>query len=279
MRTVRAVVLNLLVHSAGRLSTGINLALTQGMTSGKMLDYVYRNQPSGRLLIGQLFDKLYLGNVAWQAVRMRKQHLEECLSQALMQKLGGVRPARILDLASGHARYLQDTMARLRDSRVTALCWDLDERWLREGQAQADSRGLTTMTYEHANVLDPETFRRLTVPPDIVIASGFYDWIPDDEMVRRSMDLVHQSLAEDGVFIFTFQCGHADLQTVNSVFPGFDGRPLTMKVRAAEQVNAWAKGQGFSLLETKVDRWGFYAVSTAKRSSGGGHGGPSSPGI
>ena len=84
MNTLQIQMRKLLVHTLGRLSDGIRIAREHGMISGKMIDYVYRNEPSGRLWIGKLLDRAYLSNEGWRAVRVRKGHLaaiQSCLDQ------------------------------------------------------------------------------------------------------------------------------------------------------------------------------------------------------
>jgi len=51
-RKLKIAVLRLIVRTIGRTSDGIRIAFDEGFTSGVMLDYIYRNEPSGRLLIG-----------------------------------------------------------------------------------------------------------------------------------------------------------------------------------------------------------------------------------
>jgi hypothetical protein len=48
------------MRTLGRLSEGIRIGLTTGFDSGSSLDYVYRNQARGALLIGKLIDRGYL---------------------------------------------------------------------------------------------------------------------------------------------------------------------------------------------------------------------------
>ena len=59
--TLRWRALSMLMSSVGRLSKGIDLGYRFGFDSGEMLDYVYENKAQGRLGIGALLDRLYLG--------------------------------------------------------------------------------------------------------------------------------------------------------------------------------------------------------------------------
>ncbi len=265
MNTLQTKALKVLVHTLGRLSDGIHIAREHGFTSGKMVDYVYRNEPSGRLLIGKFLDRIYLSNRGWEAVRIRKMHLEQLLEWTIRRQLGGFGDVFVLDVASGQARYLQETLAKLTGAKVEALCWDLDEKWLEEGQSAAAERGLRGILYDRADALDVRSFGRLPRRPHIVIASGFYEWMEDDRLVKRSLELVYDALCVGGYFLFTMQTGHVDVQMTNAVFAGFDGNPLKLKVRPADQVCRWARAEGFKIVRTMSDTWDYHTVAVARK--------------
>ena len=65
-----------LVRTVGRSSEGIRLCVEHGLTSGKAVDYIYRNQPSGRWLVGPRIDRWFLAHPGWEGVRIRRRHLE-----------------------------------------------------------------------------------------------------------------------------------------------------------------------------------------------------------
>ena len=265
MNRARIALTSLLVRSIGRLSTGISLALPEGLTSGRMLDYVYENRPSGKLLVGRLLDRAYLRNDVWEAVRERRRNVEACLALAVRDRLCGAAPVLVLDVASGPARYLQRVLGDFPDDVVQAVCWDLDARWLREGRRQARADGLANVTFHERDSLDARSFQELPRPCNVIVASGFYDWIPDDALVQESMRLIHRSLAGDGLFIFTIQSDHADLDMVNEVFPSFDGERLKMKIRRVHRVGGWAELAGFRILDTRSDERGFSTVFLARK--------------
>ena len=129
MNALEIKALKTLVHTLGRLSGGIRIARRDGLTSGRMLDYVYRNEPSGAPVVGRFLDRIYLSNKAWRAVRIRKRHLTELLEWAIRRQLEACGEAFILDVASGQARYLLDVLGKFLHRKVESLCWDLDERW------------------------------------------------------------------------------------------------------------------------------------------------------
>jgi SAM-dependent methyltransferase len=261
-------ILKLVVRSIGRLSDGIQMALDEGLTSGRMLDYIYRNEPSGRFLVGKWIDRLYLAHPGWEAVRTRKKHLEHFLEKGINRALETSESVLIVDVASGPASYVLETLARYKDADVRAVCRDLEERWLLEGRRKAGELGIDAATFERGDALDPESFSSLPSTPQIVVSSGFYDWVEDDEIVKDSMRIVWDLLEPGGCFIFTNQSGHLDLEMVNEVFIDFRGESLKMKTRSADLVNGWAQALGFAIHETRVDNQGYYSVTLAHKPAG-----------
>jgi len=257
--------LKALVHTVGRLSDGVRIAHRHGFTSGKMLDYVYRNEPSGRGPLGRFLDRAYLSHEGWRAVRIRFQHLEELLEAAIRRALEERGDVFILDVAAGHARYLQDVLLKFPQARIEAVCWDLAERWLEEGQQSATDRGLRNILYDHGDAMNARDYRRLPRRPDIVVASGFYDWMEEDAAIQESLRLIHGALAEGGCFLFTIQSGHVDLRMVNAVFHHFDGGPLRMTTRPAAVVHGWAGRIGFRIERVRSDKWRYHAVTLARK--------------
>ncbi len=207
MTRLRLRMLRLLVHTVGRLSDGINLACRDGMTAGTTLDYIYRNRPSGRSMVGRRLDRIYLSHKSWQAVRERMTLLCEVLAQSVRQMClrtpsasagsssrtpGAIAGAALLlDIASGPARYVLDVLDELRGLPVRATCWDLSESSLQQGRQLARDRGLGNITYQFADAMDESYYRSLPQPPEMIVASGFYDWFNDEQEFRRSLTLVH----------------------------------------------------------------------------------------
>ena len=75
IENVQISILKVVVDTLGQLSNGIKLASKEGFTSGKMLDYIYKNEPGGEFFIGKIIDKIYLNHPGWQDVRNRKNNL------------------------------------------------------------------------------------------------------------------------------------------------------------------------------------------------------------
>lgn len=265
MRKLKFAVLAFLVRTVGRLSTGVDMSFKYGFTSGMMLDYIYENKAHGRFLIGKIIDRAYLDNIGWKAIRQRKDNLKIFLKDSAGDNRRAGRKTVVLDVASGPARYLIEVLTELKGEDVSAACQDIDERWIAKGNAIAREYGLDNIRFEKGDAFDLDLLSKVDPRPNIVVSSGFYDWITDDELVKRSLFYISKIIDEHGTIIFTNQSGHRQMEMVSSVFVDFNKEPLRMKVRDPRLLEKWAKEAGFKNLKTVSDEWGLYSVTRGEK--------------
>jgi SAM-dependent methyltransferase len=256
--------LKLFVNTAGRLSDGISLCLKEGLTSGIMLEYVYRNKACGKTLVGRAIDRIFLSNPGWEGIRQRKNNLVKFLIEAINRQEGKDK-ALLVDVASGPALYVAQALSGAQVSNVSAICRDMEERWFKKGRSNAEEMGVKSMVFEKGDALDEKSFEALPERPDICVSSGFYDWIPVDGPVRESIRIIHKILKPGGYFVFTNQAGHVDMETTNGIFSDFNNKPLNMTTRPQGVVNGWAVDAGFKIVKTVIDKWGYYSVTLARK--------------
>ena len=255
---VKYSILRVLLKTVGRLSQGINLCLTEGATSGKVLDYIYANTPAGKFLIGKWLDKLFLSYPSCQSVRLRRQHIEALIEESIEALKD--KKTFILDVASGQASYLLAVLEKNRALSINALCEDIDERWLKEGEARAAEQRLENIRFAKGDGL---VFKERETPPNILISSGFIDWIEEDELAQRSLKNAYDTLAPGGYFILANQEGHPNLSLVQNVFEGFEHRPLRLKTRPEGVIRGWLNDVGFQIEKVLKDKNSHYAVFKA----------------
>lgn len=262
-RSFQASLSRLLVRTLGRTSDGIRMSFEHGLTSGKMLDYVYRNRPSGRWLIGPAIDRIYLSAPGWRAVRTRRRNLETLLLEAIAGLRAEGRDVSILDVASGPGSYILNVLEQAGPRGVTARARDLDARWIGEGAAEARHRGIANVRFETGDAFDREGILALRPRPNLAVSSGFYDWITDDELVRRSIGILFEALEPGGRFVTTNQAAHPNLEFVSAVFTDFNHAPLRMKMRPAATIESWLTERGFVIERTLADPNGYFTVTRA----------------
>jgi SAM-dependent methyltransferase len=253
------------LRTIGQASTGIRLCFEFGLTSGLAVDYVYRNRPSGRWLVGSLIDRWFLSHPGWEAIRVRRRHLEQLILEAIAELRQASSPISIVDVASGPALYILSVVQQAGQDGITVVCRDLDERWLQEGRQEAGRRGVTNVCFERGDALDRQSFSVIAPRPNIAVASGFYDWLDDDGAVRSSISMIFELLEPGGSLILTSQMGHFDLELTSAVFADFNHRPLRMPLRPEALMRSWLRDAGFSMEAVLTDVWGYYAVMRARK--------------
>jgi SAM-dependent methyltransferase len=246
------------------LSRGIATGCHHGFDSGPMLDYVYENRARGVPLLGQLVDRAYLNQVGWKAIRARRVLLGQFLGELIAVRRERGQATRIVDIASGPGRYLLELLAADGRDDVSAICRDLDDAGIERGRALAARLGLERVRFEQGDATDPQDLARIAPRPDLVIASGIYEILTDDEAVRRSLGAVRALLPNDGVLVFTTQIRHPQLELIANVLPNRNGEPWVMGTRPISLVERWARQAGFSNITSVVESHGLFAVSVAR---------------
>ncbi len=264
-RRVKIAVARALIGRVGHLSDGIRLCCEHGLTAGKVTDYVYRNQPSGRGLIGTLIDRRFLATPGCESTRVRRRHLEKLLAEAIGELRNSGRAVSLLDVASGPALYILSVVQQIGEHDMVACCRDLEERWLSEGRAEALRRGLHHIRFEQGDAFDRDAVLAVRPRPNVIVSSGFYDWMGEDEAVRRSLELIFEALEPGGFVIVTNSMAHPNLELVSAVFTDFRRHPLRMKMRQASQMHGWLEEIGFVVQRALVDSWGYYSVTKAHK--------------
>ncbi|GGR67522.1 hypothetical protein GCM10010252_01590 [Streptomyces aureoverticillatus] len=246
-----------LLGTVGRASRGIRIGYRYGFDSGTMLDYVYVNRAHGALGVGRVIDRVYLDAVGWRAIRARRELLQDVLREQIGRRAG--REVTVLDVAAGPGRYLQDLAAEYGPRRVRVLCRDLAEAGLRQGERLARTRGITNISYETGDALDPKAPE--AGAPDVIVVSGLYELLLDDDTIRTSIERLRGLLAPGGTLVFTTQTRHPQLDFIANVLPNRDGQLWVMKCRDVAETEGWARAAGFGEVASRREEVGLFTVT------------------
>ncbi len=255
----------LAMRTLGRLSNGIRLGWQTGFDSGRMLDYVYENQPSGQLGIGRLIDRAYLNSSGWRGIRQRRVHLQQLLREAItdaMRQEDG-RPIHVLDVAAGGGRYVLDVLREFEPGEVTATLRDLQRDNLDACRRLADQLGLHQVTCEQGDAFDAEALANIEPRPHIAVVSGLYELFPENEPVTRSLRGIARALQPSGRLIYTGQPWHPQLEMIARVLINRDGQPWVMRRRTQAELDALVRAAGFEKRGMLIDGDGIFTVSLA----------------
>jgi alpha-beta hydrolase superfamily lysophospholipase len=249
----------------GLLSDGIRLGSTTGFDSGSTLDYVYRNEARGRSALGRLIDRSYLDSPGWAGIRVRKQHLELALRQAMAELRALGLPVRLVDIAAGHGRYVLDAVAQpLPDS---ILLRDYSVLNVQAGSALIRARGLQDRArFEVGDAFDRAALAALTPAPTLAVVSGLYELFPDNGPVAASLAGLADALIPGGLLIYTGQPWHPQLELIARALTSHrQQQPWIMRRRTQQEMDQLVAAAGFNKRAQWIDETGIFTVSLAER--------------
>ncbi len=251
----------------GALSEGVALGHATGFDSGATLDYVYRNRPAGLTPVGRLIDRAYLESIGWRGIRQRKRHVEELLRQAIADRRAAGAAVRIVDVAAGHGRYVLDAVAADGARPDAIVLRDYDPRNVEQGMALIRERGLASVaSFVQGDAFDRASLATLVPRPTIGVVSGLYELFADNAPVAASLRGLADAIAPGGLLLYTCQPWHPQIELIARALTSHrGGRAWVMRRRTQAEMDALVEAAGFRKFEQRVDAWGMFTVSLARR--------------
>lgn len=251
----------------GWLSKGVKLGHETGFDSGSTLDYVYRNHPQGAGLPGRLIDRQYLNSIGWRGIRQRKLHLEELLRAAMLRVRKSNRPVQVLDIAAGHGRYVMEALSKDTQLPESILLRDFSDINVRDGAALIREKGLESVArFVKGDAFDQASIAAVSPRPTIGIVSGLYELFPENEGIRRSLAGMAEAIEPGGYLLYTNQPWHPQLELIARALTSHrGGQAWVMRRRTQVEMDQLVADAGFEKLEQRIDEWGVFTVSLARR--------------
>ncbi|MBL8472582.1 MAG: bifunctional alpha/beta hydrolase/class I SAM-dependent methyltransferase [Rhodocyclaceae bacterium] len=257
------------MRAGGALSEGVKLGHATGFDSGSTLDYVYRNEAHGAGPLGRMVDRNYLDSIGWRGIRQRKLHLEQLLQRALARAETDGLPLRVLDIAAGHGRYVLEALGGASVRPQSILLRDYSDINVGAGRALIAAKGLSDIArFERADAFDAASIAAVTPRPSIGIVSGLYELFADNDMVARSLGGLALAILPGGYLIYTGQPWHPQLELIARALTSHrGGAAWVMRRRTQAEMDQLVAAAGFEKLEQRIDEWGIFTVSLARRKS------------
>jgi len=252
---------------ANKLSDGIKLGFDTGFDSGSTLDYIYRNQASGATGFGRLIDFIYLQSIGWRGIRQRKVHIEELLKWAISAQQQAQNSVSIVDIAAGHGRYILETINQLKHQPDFVLLRDYDQNNVNQGLALIDAKGLNNIVrFEKGDAFNRQELASLNIKPTLAVVSGLYELFGDNQMITDSLLGLADIMEEGSYLIYTGQPWHPQLEFIARALTSHrEGQAWVMRRRTQLEMDQLVEAAGFSKIDMRIDEWGIFTVSIAKR--------------
>ncbi|MGB9369005.1 MAG: bifunctional alpha/beta hydrolase/class I SAM-dependent methyltransferase [Xanthobacteraceae bacterium] len=251
----------------GSLSQGIALGHSTGFDSGSTLDYVYRNIPQGKGVVGRFIDRNYLNSIGWRGIRQRKIHLEELLRAAMAHLRDKNAPVRVMDVAAGHGRYVLEALDGAAEKPDSILLRDYSDINVEAGAKLIAEKGLSGMaSFVKGDAFDSDDLVAAEPKPTLGIVSGLYELFSDNEMVRRSLAGLASAIQPGGYLVYTGQPWHPQLELIARALTSHrEGQAWIMRRRTQAEMDQLVEAAGFRKIEQRIDEWGIFTVSLAQR--------------
>jgi len=250
------------LNKIGKVSDGMAIGLEHGFDSGASLDYVYHNQPKGKLGFGKMMDKNYLEAIGWRGIRIRKQHLLQLIKKDIetLQKEG--RKVKILDVAGGTGNYLFDVKEKYPD--VEIVINEFVKSNIEIGQKVIDEKQYKEVRFTNFDCFDPETYAKIGFEPNIVIVSGILELFGDNELASNALTGIGSIVEKNSNVIYTGQPWHPQLKMIAYVLNSHQNKDWVMRRRSQKELDRLMAFNGIQKEKMLIDDFGIFTVSSAK---------------
>lgn len=250
-----------------RFSTGLKIGEQTGYDSGSSLDFVYRNQTESNNPLGKLIDRQYLNAIGWRGIRIRKQHIESLLQKYAEILLQQHQALRILDIASGHGRYILDAIQPLSQRPSSILLRDYSDINVQAGRAMIAERGLEDIAqFVQADAFDQQSLAAIQPQVNLAVVSGLYELFSENQLLQQSLAGLAQAVQVGGYLIYTGQIWHPQQEFIARALSSHrQGHAWVMRLRSQAEMDALVEQAGFTKIDQCIDDFGIFSVSVAQR--------------
>ena len=250
------------MRTFGFLSKGMNLGLKYGFDSGISLDYIYKNQTNGKLLIGKFIDRFYLNQIGWRGVRERKKNLLSLIEEKINSL--GEKNVKILDVAGGTGNYLFDIKEKY--PKVQILINEFKKSNIEVGEEIIKKNNWENISFVNYDCFDKGTYKKINCTPNIVIISGVFELFENNKMLENTISGITEILDKNGAIIYTGQPWHPQLKQIALVLNSHkgNGKSWLMRRRSEKELDSLFEKYNLKKEKMLIDNNGIFTVSSAE---------------
>ena len=242
--------------------------IVTGAESGANLEHMYNNRPEGSFIIGRYIDKALLNLSAVQATRGRKEDIKKVVwNEIANNKLLG-RKTRVLDLASGGARYLRELAEEHRNGDIESICVDKDKTCVRLGEALAKKEDLRNIKFFKGDIFRLSHLKkfasRLNWTPNVTVASGLFIYF-NNQMVEKMIGEIHDLLPWEGLLVFSSYENLNTRKLMRKTMSTSTGEEWTLYYRKPEYWRSLLYKTGFKQIFITRDKWQMNNICSARK--------------
>ena len=250
------------MRTFGFLSKGMSLGLKYGFDSGISLDYIYKNQTNGKLLIGKFIDRFYLNQIGWRGVRERKKNLLSLIEEKITSL--GEKNVKILDVAGGTGNYLFNIKEKY--PKIKILINEFKKSNIEVGEEVIKKNNWENISFINYDCFDKETYKKINYTPNIVIISGVFELFENNKMLENTISGITEILDKNGAVIYTGQPWHPQLKQIALVLNSHkgNGKSWLMRRRSEKELDSLFENYNLKKEKMLIDNDGIFTVSLAE---------------
>ena len=142
---------------------------------------------------------------ACKATRRRKEEIKSILWNEIQNNKLQNKKTKILDLASGGARYLRELAVEHNSGQVESICIDKDLKCVRLGKALAGREKVQNIRFLRGDLFKLDFLKELGASkewrPNVIVASGLLIYF-NDQIVKNIIQEIYSELPPGGIFVF-----------------------------------------------------------------------------
>jgi len=242
--------------------------IVSGAESGENFEHIYNNKPQGAFLIGKYIDRILLNLPSVRATRERKEQIKKILRKEISINQSKGQKTRILDLASGGARYLRELKTEHENGDVESLCIDKNMRCVNLGRSLAGREDVKNLKFLRGDIFRMGHLKAISQnidwKPNVIIASGLFIYF-NDPTVERILKETHQFLPSGGIVIFQSYENLSSRKLMRKTSSTSTGEQWTLYYRKPEFWKKLLGDIGFKEISISRDEWQMNNVCVARK--------------
>ena len=239
-----------------------------GAESGVNFEHIYNNRSEGSFIFGKYIDRALLNLPAVQATIGRKDDIKEVLWNEINNNTLQTQKTKILDLASGGARYVREFTEEHKKGLVESVCIDKDLDCVKLGRRLAGREGIKNIRFFRGDIFKLGHLKRfserLNWTPNLLIASGLFLYF-NNEIVERMLEEISHILPKNGLLIFSSYENLSSKKLMRKAMSTSTGNKWVLYYRSVDYWRQLLHRIGFHDVYIMRDRWRMNNVCSARK--------------
>lgn len=242
--------------------------IVSGAESGENFEHIYNNKSKGALIVGKFIDRILLNLPSVRATRQRKEVIKAILREEIARNRFLKKKTKILDLASGGARYLRELKPEHDSGDVESLCVDKNLRCVRLGRLLAKQENLINLKFLRGDIFRMGHLKvlsqRMDWKPNVIIASGLFIYF-NDQTVKQVLKEIYQYLPQNGAVVFQSYENLSSRKLMRKTSVTSSGEQWTLYYRKPEFWKKILNEIGFEDISVSRDEWRMNNICVARK--------------